>query len=517
MKERLVNYMKAAYPAIAIQSSEESRVQGDVIAAAKEAKKKIYTWSASEGLCGIDNIDPKTQKPKPVAPKGDPLPAFEYRTPKDGDSHEEAVYIFRDVHLYPLGRDPILCRALKDLLVWAPTAGVTVVFIGVEFKPPAPVEKLVTVLDYALPDKEALRKIATLVAESCGKKDLQKQINDELLGALGGLSVSEADNALALSYVETREFQPSIIYREKVQAVRKTGLLEIIEADPKGLDNIGGLDTLKAWVTKRKRAYTPEAEKFGLPAPKGVLAVGVPGSGKSLVSKAIGTALNVPTLKLDIGSLFNSLVGESESRTRDALKLAEAMAPCVLWLDEIDKGLAGSSGSGSNDSGVTRRVFGTIITWMQERKRPVFLIATANDVTALPPELLRKGRFDEIFAVDLPTAEEREAIFKIHIEKKARKIKDFDLALLAENTEGFTGSEIEAVINDAMITAFDIGKDIDDLLIVQAAKATTPLSITASEKINGIREWAKTRARFASSQSENQATQPTVKTGRKLQ
>ena len=512
MKQRLINYFKAAYPAVAIQTTEEPRAMGDVIAAAKEAKKKVYTWSATEGLCPIDAVDTKTGKPKPVVEGKDPLDAFQWRTPKKDSMHEEAIYIFRDINLYPLGRDPMLARSLRDLLTWAPTAGCTIIFICTEFKPAPCFEKLVTVTDYALPDKEALRKIATNVAESCGKKGMV--ISDELLSALGGLSTSEAENALALSFIECKEFTPAVIFREKVQAVRKTGLLEIIEADPKGLDNIGGLDLLKAWVTKRKRAYSPEAEKFGLPAPKGVLAVGVPGSGKSLISKAIGTAFNVPTVKLDIGALFNSLVGESESRTRDALKLAEAMSPCVLWIDEIDKGLAGASGSGSGDSGVTRRVFGTIISWMQERKRPVFLIATANNVSALPPELLRKGRFDEIFAVDLPSEKEREAIFAIHLTKKKRELKKFDLSILAQNTEGFTGSEIEAVVDDAMYSAFDRNKDIDDIILVQAAKDTTPLSKTAAEQIQAIRDWAKTRARYASSSSEE--NEVVTKTGRKL-
>lgn len=511
MKQRLTNYFRAAYPAIAIQTTEETRVMGDIFAAAKEAKKKIYTWSATEGLCATDQVDKNTGKAKKVIDDTDPLAAFMYRTPKKGEHHEEAVFIFRDLNLFPLGRDPILTRGLRDLLNWAPLAGCTVVFTATEFKPAASVEKLITVIDYALPDKEALKKIASNVGESCGQPNAD--ITDELLSALGGLSTSEAENALALSFIENKKFLPVTIYREKVQAVRKTGLLEIIEADPKGLDNIGGLDVLKDWIQKRKRAYSPEAIKFGLPAPKGCLAVGVPGSGKSLMAKAIGTALAVPTVKLDVGALFNSLVGESEARTRDALKLAEAMSPCVLWIDEIDKGFAGAGGSGSGDSGVTRRVFGTVISWMQERKRPVFLFATANNVQALPPELLRKGRFDEIFAVDLPTMSEREAIFAIHLNKKGRDPKKFDLAVLAGKTEGFTGSEIEVVIDDAMYNAFDKNKDIDDLTICNAAESTVPLSKTAKEQVDAIRAWAQTRAKFASSKTEPQVTNSK---GRKL-
>jgi SpoVK/Ycf46/Vps4 family AAA+-type ATPase len=294
--------------------------------------------------------------------------------------------------------------------------------------------------------------------------------------------------------------------------VKKSGLLEIAEPDQRGLDAVGGLNVLKAWIMKRKRSYTPAAEAYLLPPPKGVLIVGVPGTGKSLSAKAIGTALGVPTLRLDIGALFNSLVGESESRTRAALNLAEALAPCVVWIDEVDKGLAGASGSGAGDSGVTKRVFGTIITWMQERKRPVFLVATANDVTNLPPEFLR--RWDEIFAVDLPTEEERAAIFYIHLQKRKRMplAQRFNIAtdtrasLAITATEEFTGSEIEKVIEAAMYDAFDEdGREftIDD--IISAARRTTPLAQTAKEKIDAIRDWAKTRATWASSKETDTA------------
>ena len=357
--------------------------------------------------------------------------------------------------------------------------------------------------DYALPSKDDLKGIAEAIAKSAGKKFNGDA--EDVLRALSGLSTTEAENALALSMVEAKKFCPEIISREKVQGVKKSGLLEIVEPDPRGLDAIGGLDVLKNWITKRKRAFTKEAQEYGLPAPKGIMLVGVPGSGKSLSAKAIGIALSVPTVKLDIGALFNSLVGESEARTRDALKLAEAMAPCVLWTDEIEKGLAGSSGSGSGDSGVTKRVFGTVISWMQERKRPVFLVATANDISGLPPELLRKGRFDEIFAVDLPNDDERTAIFKIHLNKRKRTVLAEQMepgSVPVLSTEGFTGSEIENVIEEAMFNAFDEGRDITMTDLMDAAVATTPLSQTAKEKIEAIREWAKNRARFASTVKE---------------
>jgi SpoVK/Ycf46/Vps4 family AAA+-type ATPase len=264
---------------------------------------------------------------------------------------------------------------------------------------------------------------------------------------------------------------------------------------------VGGLDGLKTWIGKRRRAYGAEAAAYGLPTPKGILLVGIPGTGKSLCAKAVGTALGVPTLRLDVGALFQSLVGESEARTRDALQLAEAMAPCVLFVDEIDKGLAGTaSGGGAGDSGVARRVLGSILTWMQDRPadRPVFVVATANQVDGLPPELLRKGRFDELFAVDLPTPAEREAIFRIHLGRRKRDPADYDLARLAEATPDYTGSEIEAIVVEALYHAFDLGREITTEDLLAAARAVVPLAVTAKDTIEAVRRWGATRARAAS-------------------
>lgn len=489
-KDRLVNYFRACFPGIAIQTTEEVRAMGDIYAAAKAVGRGITVWSATEG----------TQEVMPNAkdvPDTEDLVAALKQRPK------ETVMVFRDLHTWPFDRDPILSRSLRDLLAWAPGEASCVVILAPEYRPHPTCEKMVTVIEYALPSKDDLEKIAKGVAESAGGK---VKSNGEVIRAMGGLSTTEAENALSLALVETGKFDPAVIYREKVFAVKRSGLLDVVEADARGLGAIGGLEELKAWITKRKRAYSPEAEKFGLPSPKGVLLVGCPGTGKSLSAKAFGTALGVPTIKLDIGALFNSLVGESEARTRDALKLAEAMSPCVLWVDEIDKGLAGSSG-GAGDSGVTRRVFGTIISWMQERRRPVFLVATANQVEGLPPELLRKGRFDEIFAVDLPNEQERVAIFFLHLKKRNRT--DFTEAQVfdaVKATNGFTGSEIENVIEEAMFNAFDLDRDITEQDLVAAARATTPLSVTAKEQIERIREWAKTRARFASKPIEVSVT-----------
>lgn len=484
MRDRLKNYLKAGYPAIAITTTEERRAVADVIAVAKSLDRKVATWSATEGVV----IMPSKR-----------LPDTEDLLAACRTKHENSVFILRDIHRWPLNQDPILGRAFRDLLDKSTEQGTTVIIISPEYRPASDVEKLVTMMEYSLPSADDLMKIAIGIAESANK-DIKA---DELIiNALSGLSTSESENALALSLIETGGFSAEVIYREKTAAVKRSGLLEIIEPEKRGLEAIGGMNELKNWIMLRKKSFTKEAIEYGLPFPKGVLLAGVPGGGKSLAAKAIGTALNIPTLRLDIGSLFSSLVGESESKTRQALALADAIAPCVIFMDEIEKGLAGSSGSGNNDSGVTKRVFGTIITWMQERKKPCFLIATANDVTSLPPEFLRKGRWDEIFAVDLPNEVERKKIFEIHLTKRKRDPKKFNISTLVSVSKEFTGSEIEAAIESAMFKAFDDGREIETADIATACSETVPLAQTAKEKVESIREWAKGRARMASSSDE---------------
>lgn len=489
MRAQLTNYFRAGYPAVAVQTTEETRACADIVAAAKSLGRSIVTWSAMEGMIDVSNAVRKIQDTE------DLMAACAQRLPK-------TVFILRDPQTWPFDRDPVLARAFRDFIAAGPIEGSSVVILAPQYRPHPTVEKLVTVVDYELPAAADLRAIVVGIAQSAGKPMPEAVQLDAVIRALGGLTTTEAENALALSLVETGQFATEIIYREKCAAVRKSGLLDIVEADPRGLAAVGGLDVLKAWIRKRTRVWSPEAAAFGLPQPKGLLLVGVPGAGKSLTARAVGTALGVPTLRLDVGTLFNSLVGESEARTRDALKLAEALAPCVLWIDEIDKGLAGSGGSGAGDSGVTRRVFGNIISWMQERKRPVFMVATANGVEGLPPELLRKGRFDEVFAIDLPSAKEREAIFTIHITKRGRDVRQFALSTLAQATQNFTGSEIEAVLDEAMFLAFDEGHELTTDDVVTAAQSIIPLAQTAKEQIDGIRRWAQQRARFASTPAD---------------
>nr|WP_239582826.1 AAA family ATPase [Bacillus tianshenii] len=267
------------------------------------------------------------------------------------------------------------------------------------------------------------------------------------------------------------------------------------------LSNIGGLDNLKDWIEERGNAYSQEAREYGLNLPKGVLLLGVPGCGKSLTAKAISRSWNFPLLRFDLGKVFGGLVGESERNIREALDVAKAISPCILWIDEIEKGLSGVQSSGSSDGGTTSRVFGTFLTWMQEKKEPVFVIATANNIGLMPPELLRKGRFDEIFFVDLPTVEERMNIYEIHINNKGRNPREFDLEQIATKSFGFSGAEIEEVLNESLFRAFNQGRDVTTEDILYSIGQICPLSKTMSETITGLRKWASARARLASSRA----------------
>jgi SpoVK/Ycf46/Vps4 family AAA+-type ATPase len=336
------------------------------------------------------------------------------------------------------------------------------------------------------------------IIESAELKAINQEHREKILDAASGMTTIEAENAMALSVVQTKKVDQTMVAREKAQVVKKNGLLEIIESK-ETLESIGGLDVLKDWLVKRKEGFSQKAIEYGLPTPKGLLIVGISGAGKSLTAKATAQVLGVPLLKLDAGRIFGGLVGQSEGNLRSMLQTAEAIAPCCLWIDELEKGFSGSRSSNSTDGGTSARVFGSFISWMQEKKSPVFIVATANDVSQLPPELLRKGRFDELFFVDLPNQSERESIWAIQIQKYGRDAKDYDLVQLAKATDGLTGSEIENVFVDALFQAFEEQKEPTDLTIAQVLNDFVPLSKLMAEQITGLRQWSKGRARSATS------------------
>ena len=423
---------------------------------------------------------------------------------------KDAVVVLRDFH--PFLNDPMVARRVRDLVHHfdGETVKRTVIFLSSLVKIPMELEKDIQVVDFDLPDRDTLVDIvrekawngsrsAKYGANFKGVLD-DIQLQREVAEAALGLTAAEAKAVFDKTSVKDKRFSIPTILREKKHIIRKSGILEFYEAD-RGLDSVGGLVTLKEWLKKRRVSFTQSARDFGLPEPKGILLLGVPGCGKSLSAKAISIAWQMPLLRLDVGKVFGSLVGSSEENMRRAIQTAEAVAPSILWLDELEKGFSGTKSSGTSDGGTTARVFATFLTWLQEKRSPVFVIATANDVSMLPPELLRKGRFDEIFFVDLPNKDERKAIFDIHLRLRGRDPEQFDLGKLVRASSGYSGSELEEVIVIALYNAYDQGlgeTDITTDMMLQALAEIIPLSQTMRERLTDMREWARSRARLAS-------------------
>lgn len=480
--------IRARYPLIYVVSFEENRVESELLRITQNRKKQIYKWSITNGLENPDGSFLGEFK--------DPIKVLEYILQSDING----IFVMKDYH--PYLNEPVVVRRLRDVAHSLKTSMKNVVFLSPVLKVPVELEKEISVVDYNLPGKEEIGQIVKSISESIGESDkLEISKNPMLLQkvveAALGLTAEEAENVFAKSLVQTGDFNLRIILSEKEQIIRKSGVLEYchVNEDMKG---VGGLDELKKWLNKRGKAFTPEARDFGLPEPRGVLLLGIPGCGKSLTAKAISSMWQLPLLKLDVGKVFSSLVGSSEENVRRAIQTAESIAPSILWLDEMEKGFSGLGSSGQTDGGTTARVFGTFLTWLQEKKTPVFVVATCNNVSQLPPELLRKGRFDEIFFVDLPSKEERKEIFRIHLEKRNRDSKEFNIEKLAEKSIGFSGSEIEEIIVSSLYDAFDDGKELDQSYIEKTIENMVPLSQTMEDQIKGTREWAKIRAKKAS-------------------
>ncbi len=352
--------------------------------------------------------------------------------------------------------------------------------------------------ELSLPNEEELELLVRETLRSMHAKspidiDIRRSELGALVRNLRGLSRRQAEQVVREAIADRRFDSDDLdtVLVAKRRMLASAGLLEFIEA-PHDLDDIGGLRRLKQWLSFRKRAFTDEANAFGLEAPRGVLLLGVQGAGKSLCAKAIATAWQRPLLRLDVSALYDRYVGESERRLQDALRQAEAMSPMILWVDEIEKGFA-SAAAQSTDGGLSQRMFGTLLTWMQEHRAPVFLVATANNIDALPPELLRKGRFDEIFFVDLPTDDVRKEIFAIHLRKRRRDPASFDLDRLAAESAGFSGAEIEQAILTALHEAFGKQQDLSTEQICAVLGESPPLSVTMAEKVATLRAWARQR------------------------
>ena len=500
---------KARFPVLYVETFEERRALAAIRSAMEggllSTPRSVHTWSITTGL-----VDPEGR----VSPgTTDPLRAL------DAAQHVDraAAFVFLDLHAH-MGdgtrpADPAIVRKLRELAADFQNGLLarTLIIVAPALRIPPELEKDVHILDFPLPDETAIRRILDdLIAANAGNRRLRINLTetdkDRLVRASLGLTETEAEGALALAMASDGVLDAddvTTVLQEKKQAVRKAGLLEYVDTDI-DLAGVGGLDNLKRWLRRRDNSWLAEAAEYGIPAPRGVLITGVPGCGKSLTAKAVAASWRLPLLRLDIGKVFSGIVGSSESNLRTAIRSAEAAAPAVLWVDEIEKGFSGVGATG--DSGTASRVFGGFLTWMQEKTAPVFVIATSNNVQSLPPELLRKGRFDEIFFVDLPAPDERAQIWELHVRKHIHAAPhhagfifgDVLRADLVLATEGFSGAEIEQAVIAGLFDAFSERRDItgDDLRL--AVERSVPLSVTQAESLAALRAWAGERAVSAS-------------------
>ena len=493
--------IRARYPLIYVVSWEELRVLAQVLKIASKLNKNVFEWSVNTGLVPAGtNI--QSQKQRDTATQ-DPLIALGNVI----EHVEPALYVFKDFHPFLKSQNMSVIRRLREVASSLKNTYKTIVIVSPMFDIPAELEKDITIVDFDLPrENDFTALLDQIIDEVKANPKLNVNVNgrmrESIVHALLGLTLAEAENVLAKALVQHRGFgneSLEVINAEKKQIIRKSGLLEYYDTE-ETMSSVGGLDALKNWLVKRSLVFSDQAREYGLPAPKGVLLLGVQGCGKSLMAKTISNIWQLPLLRFDVGRLFGSLVGSSEQNVRRAIQVAESVAPVVFWIDEIDKAFRGSRGSGgSTDAGTSARVFSTFLTWLSEKKSPVFVIATANDISALPPELLRKGRFDEIFFVDLPLSREREEIFRVHLAKRKMDPATFDLGALARASEGYSGAEIEEAIISAMFDAFYDKQKLSTERLLTSLQQTVPLSRTMKEDVDELRKWAVSRARLATS------------------
>lgn len=503
MYDELEMLIRARYPVINIISYEEQRILSHLNEIANRRNKKIYTWSFNTGIvpCGLTDQSAK----KADAATRDPLQALD----RVIANIEPAIFVFFDFHPFMTNRNYSVIRRLREAALALKNSYKTLIIVTPAMELSPDLEKDITVIDYALPDADRIGCLLDQILEDVKdnpqiKIKLETEARERLVHAALGLTLNEAENVFARALVlhsGLSEKSVSVVLEEKRQIIRKSGVLEYYEVN-ESFDSIGGLKLLKEWLWKRSFAFTDNARAFGLPPPKGALFLGVQGCGKSLCAKAVAAAWNMPLLRFDAGRLFESALGSTEANLRRSLSIAESVSPCILWIDEIEKAFGGANSSGNTDGGTSARIFGTLLTWLAEKTASVFVIATANNISRLPPELLRKGRFDEIFFVDLPEMAERKEIFKIKIVAAGRSAADFDLEKLAVLSDGFSGAEIAEAVISGLYDSYYAGHDLAQNEIEQAIINTVPLSRTLGEEITRLREWCNGRARPASGVAE---------------
>ena len=504
--------IRSRYPIIYIVSPEEERVVTALRQIGRRLGRAVYQWSCLTGLT------PWSASPAAEAgtgpPADDPATAAPVAALEEaGRVQERALFIFRDFSPYLGGDDPAVIRSLREAAQSFPGALKTIILTGPYLRLPPELEQDVAVVDFPLPGAEEFGALLDSLARQVAGNpklsvDLAGPAREGIIRASHGLTLGEARNVFTKSLTTKGKLgleQIPDILAEKSGIIRKSGYLEYYEPEI-AMSDVGGLENLKRWLTKRQEAFTDQARAFGLPAPRGVLLLGVQGCGKSACAKAISALWGLPLLRLDVGRIFDSRVGGSEENLRRAIAIAERVAPCILWIDEIDKAFGGQTGA-SNDGGTGKRVLATFLTWMGEKTAPVFVAATANNISSLPSELLRKGRFDEIFFIDIPNELERQNILAIHLSRRGRDPEKFDLAAMAHAMEGFSGAEIEQAVIAGLFSAFyDNARELTDWDITMAAAETVPLSKTMREEIDAIRQWCHTRARPASESSRMQVS-----------
>jgi SpoVK/Ycf46/Vps4 family AAA+-type ATPase len=480
--------VRSRYPIIAVETWEEDRLQSTLRQIGSRQKLHVYEWSVGNPIRRLGMI------------AGDDAP--DSQTPLDAlrsvATLGDGIFHFKDLYRF-LGEAPVV-RRLLDLAPVMEEDRRSIVMSAPHVVLPAELEKRAAFFRFALPTAVELEGLAKTVVASL-KRDHKVRIEisdadfDRLVDRLRGMTMFEAERALTQVMLRDLTLTGDDIeglVDVKKELLGRDGVLEFV-AFEHGVDGIGGLSGLKAWLARRRRAFTPEAQEFGIVAPKGILLLGVQGCGKTLVAKTIAQDWGLPLLKLEPGRLYDKFIGESEKNLEKAIAIAESMAPCVLMVDEVEKGFAAVTHAES-DAGLSRRLFGRLLGWLQDRKAPVFVVATSNAIDQMPPEMVRKGRFDEIFFVDLPDAGERQEIFGIHIARRKRDAAKFDLVALASASDGFSGAEIEQAVVSALYTAFSAGTPLATEHIVEELKATRPLSVTRAEAIAALRTWAAERA-----------------------
>lgn len=511
----LTDYIKARYAVLVIESFEEERVLRELQCIAQSINHELYIWNSTDGVTYANGSSASQDKTLDFTAA---LKFCENRAKEQGSRN---IFVFCDADGYLNSKAPAVNRRrLRDFAINIRKKGYVsnCIIIAPTFEITTDLQKEITLVDFPLPSREEVKEIiSSFLNNYKGMQGVTIDVNNDLLekfvDASVGLTKLEIDNSFARALVSNRRIDASDlkgILSEKKQIIRKTGILEYIDSQL-NLNDVGGLQTLKKWLELRSHCFGDEALKFGVKPPKGVLLTGIPGCGKSLTAKCVATAWNMPLLRLDMGKIFQGIVGSSESNMRLALKTAEAISPSILWIDEIEKGLSGASGGGG-DGGTSTRVFGNLLTWMQEKTAPVFVFATANNINGLPPELLRKGRFDEIFFVDFPTAEERKKILSIHISKLGRDVSKFDLDKLAslsgEKSFGkdvvLAGAELEAWVADSLIQSFsrkidgDSSADLSMKDFETTIKRVVPMGQMRKDEFTKIRSWANENAVSAS-------------------